>query len=61
MTYMTTGRKAGTLRWQAPELLPDVENIETAVQAGSTPQSDVFAFGLVCYEVSCVFLSKFFD
>ena len=50
MTYMTSSNKAGTLRWQSPELLPDIDNIEAAVQA-STAQSDIYAFGMVCYEV----------
>jgi serine/threonine protein kinase len=41
---------AGTLRWQAPELLPNMENREHKQR--KTKATDVYAFALVCYEVS---------
>ncbi|KAF9003246.1 kinase-like domain-containing protein [Cyathus striatus] len=40
----STVSNAGTIRWQAPELL-DEESV------GSTKESDVYAFACVCYEV----------
>ena len=42
-TAMIT-RAAGTLRWQAPELLEDDD-------VCNSPASDVYAYACVCYEV----------
>ncbi|KAF8982247.1 kinase-like domain-containing protein, partial [Cyathus striatus] len=40
----STVSNAGTVRWQAPELL-DEESV------GTTKESDIYAFACVCYEV----------
>jgi len=45
ITDMSTNRPAGTLRWQAPELLGGDENSRT------TFATDVYAFAMVCYEM----------
>jgi len=51
LTSMT--RPTGTLRWQAPELFPDMRNPDTAsTERRSTMATDVYAFALVCYEAS---------
>ena len=56
MTYMTTNRRTGTLRWQAPELLLDIEKVDSEMpdqdKILNTEASDVYAFALVCYEVT---------
>jgi serine/threonine protein kinase len=45
-------RTWGTLRWQAPELLdPDLDDAKCI----NTMASDVYAYALVCYEVSDVY------
>ena len=44
---MSTHRITGTLRWQAPELL-----IGADVNSRTTFATDVYAFAMVCYEVS---------
>jgi serine/threonine protein kinase len=46
-TYMSTSRATGTLRWQAPELL-----LDTDTDSRTTFATDVYAFAMVCYEVS---------
>ena len=46
-TYMSTNRTAGTLRWQAPELLLGEDD-----DSRTTFATDVYAFAMVCYEVS---------
>jgi serine/threonine protein kinase len=46
---------AGTSRYQAPELLSHMNDADTA----NTQASDVYAFALVCYEVSFSCLSLF--
>jgi len=51
MTYMTTNKTTGTLRWQAPELFPDLSSFEDTIERRNTPASDVYAYGLVCYEM----------
>ena len=45
-TYMSTNQIAGTLRWLAPELLGGDDDSRT------TFATDVYAFAMVCYEVS---------
>jgi len=49
----TMNRATGTLRWQAPELWPDMmsgaETSETEWQ--NTKATDIYAFGSVCYEI----------
>jgi hypothetical protein len=40
----------GTLRWLAPELIP-----RRGVKRHHTHATDIYAFALVCYEVSYVF------
>ena len=45
-TYMSTNQTTGTLRWQAPELLGGDDDSRT------TFATDVYAFAMVCYEVS---------
>jgi len=55
MTQTMTNRATGSLRWQAPELWPDmmsgtgVETFETELQ--NTKATDIYAFGSVCYEM----------
>jgi len=52
MTYMTTGKTTGTLRWQAPELFAEMQSLNPeSPQKGNTPATDVYAYGLVCYEM----------
>lgn len=54
MTYMTTQVK-GTLRWQAPELIPDMQGREPDMsESRKTMATDIYAYGLVCYEVNHV-------
>jgi len=43
-------RPAGTARWQAPELFLNVENREQ--KRRKTEATDIYAFALICYEVS---------
>jgi hypothetical protein len=49
----TTGNPAtGTLRWQAPELLPDIWSpLSPTSEPHNTMETDVYAFALVGYEV----------
>lgn len=52
MTYMTTNRTTGTLRWQAPELFPDMGGVESEItERRNTTATDIYAYGLVCYEM----------
>jgi serine/threonine protein kinase len=61
MTYMTTHKATGTLRWQAPELFPDMGNQEADNNEGhNTTASDVYAYGLVCHEVNQDIEDRFF-
>ena len=46
-THMSMNRTAGTLRWQAPELLLSEDG-----DSHTTFATDVYAFAMVCYEVS---------
>ena len=46
----TSTRAAGTLRWLAPELLT-AESEEVYIPCHNTRASDVYAFGMVGYEV----------
>jgi serine/threonine protein kinase len=46
----STDGTAGTLRWQAPELLLNMENREHKQRKSEA--TDVYAFALTCYEVS---------
>ena len=51
---MTTNKTTGTLRWQAPELFPDMTILEQdTIERRNTMASDIYAYGLVCYEVNC--------
>lgn len=42
----------GTLRWQAPELFPDIVYPDSNDIERRTTATDVYSFALVCYEVS---------
>jgi serine/threonine protein kinase len=60
MTYMSTDRSKGTLRWQAPELFPDMAGGVTAgIEQRNTFATDIYAFALVCYEASMDIKSQF--
>jgi serine/threonine protein kinase len=51
-TYMSTSQ-AGTPRWQAPELFPDMLNPDAPhTDSRNTFATDIYAFAMVCYEVS---------
>lgn len=54
ITMMTTGGTGGSLNWSAPELLPDMNDFSTNGSDGAKPEApcDVYAFAMVCYEVS---------
>ncbi|KAF7983082.1 hypothetical protein HWV62_24001 [Athelia sp. TMB] len=54
MTTMTTGGTGGTLNWNAPELLPDMNDFTTKGSEIARPEApcDVYAFAMVCYEAS---------
>jgi len=52
VTFKTTTHKAATLRWQAPELWPNMNDADAAdTERHNTQASDVYAFALVCYEM----------
>ena len=51
MTYMSTKRNSGTVAYQAPELLIDMDNPEMPEPDQVSTKSDIYAFALVCYEV----------
>jgi serine/threonine protein kinase len=51
-TYMTT-QTIGTVRWQAPELIPDIQGPDVT-DLRNTMATDVYAYGLVCHEVNRV-------
>jgi len=58
MKYMSTGQSTGTLRWQAPELFPDMLHPDAAsAERRNTMATDVYAFALVCYEASHILCS----
>jgi serine/threonine protein kinase len=44
VTPAANTKTAGTLRWQAPELLKDDDTC-------NSPASDIFAYACVCFEV----------
>jgi serine/threonine protein kinase len=48
---MSTARGAGTLRWQAPELLAANDDSNSPTPR-NTFASDVYALGMVYYEAS---------
>jgi serine/threonine protein kinase len=51
-TNMTTKKVTGTLRWQAPELLPDMLGRGVPItEPNNTLATDVYALALVGYEV----------
>jgi serine/threonine protein kinase len=53
ISYMTTNKTTGTLRWQAPELIPDMTGEEPDVgERRNSIASDVYAYALVCHEVN---------
>ena len=56
MTTNTTATRAtGTLRWQAPELLPDMLGRGIPItEPINTMATDIYAFALVGYEVSYI-------
>lgn len=45
-------RTAGTPRWQAPELFPDMDSEVESAEGHNTFATDIYAYGLVCYEAS---------
>jgi len=48
----------GTLRWQAPELFPDMSKTDVSgTEQRKTLATDIYAFAFVCYEVSQIFTS----
>ena len=49
VTPFPSGGLVGAMKWQAPELLLDSES-EHVTQRNTTA-SDIYAFGMVCYEV----------
>jgi serine/threonine protein kinase len=51
MTYMSTKRNSGTVAYQAPELLVDMDNPLMSKPDKVSTASDIYAFALVCYEV----------
>jgi serine/threonine protein kinase len=56
MTQTTKNRVVGTLRWQAPELWPDMTSMMSGVETPdaelqNTKATDVYAFASVCYEI----------
>jgi serine/threonine protein kinase len=51
MASLSTNAKAGTMRWQAPELLNPNPN---EGNGASSVASDVYAFACVCYEVKSI-------
>ncbi|KAJ7620585.1 kinase-like domain-containing protein [Mycena polygramma] len=56
-TATHTSHRAGSIRWMAPELLYPERFGQKFVR---TPASDVYAFGCVCLEVSCLHNSSSF-
>ena len=58
--HTSTDKVSGTLRWQAPELLVDMASSDpdTNLKQRKTAATDIYAFGLVCYEVSRVLNSS---
>ena len=53
MAHVTTDMITGALRWQAPELFPDMQSLEPEdTDRRNTMATDVYAYGLVCYEVN---------
>jgi hypothetical protein len=46
---LTANRVKGTLRWQAPELLPDMLG-NSFTEPRNTKATDVYAFAVVGYE-----------
>jgi len=55
---ISTSRMTGTLRWQAPELFPDMSKTDVSgTEQRETLATDIYAFAFVCYEVSQIFTS----
>lgn len=43
----------GTVRWQAPELIPDMQGEDPDVtDRRNTTATDIYAYALVCHEVN---------
>lgn len=52
MTYMTTQSTMGTVRWQAPELIPDMQGLDPdVIDRRNTMATDIYAYALVCHEM----------
>lgn len=49
---LRTGGLTGTLRWQAPELLADIDSGAESTERCNTFATDVYAFASVCFEVT---------
>ena len=56
--HETVNGTTGTPRWLAPELLPNMTKVNATNAASAelhhTKATDVYAFALVCYEVSVI-------
>jgi serine/threonine protein kinase len=62
MTHITSHRVTGTLRWQAPELFPNMQIQEPDdIERRNTMASDVYAYGMVCHEVHNSYIFFFME
>src|SRR5580704_13447272 len=53
MTHLSSKKNAGSLRWKAPELFPNMHDPDAAdTDRRNTFATDVYAFAFVCYEAS---------
>lgn len=60
MTMMSSGGTSGTTRWNAPELMPDMDSLEDESDTKRpNAASDVYAFAMVCYEASSQYNRKY--
>ena len=50
MSFLSSGKSGGTMRWQAPELL-SIGDEETESNQHNSKASDIYAFACSCYEV----------
>jgi serine/threonine protein kinase len=52
MTVNTTRGSSGTMKWQAPELFPELLDLDLdGIGQPNTQATDIYAFAMVCYEV----------